>query len=288
MSPTRPTSRRASALLVALLLALTGVLIRPGAAAALPLNPRAFSCSGSAGDIYTQMTVTGLLTAKARPYQVVVTRTYGAQVMSSRNALAALRGPSPLHAGYTEWDVTGDNPDGNLFWLSLPPVIPGAGGFFDADLDVEWSGGDFGGAQVLMFDCTVTGGPDSLTHPASPRAFSCTGNLGEAYTMRTVSGLLNRNNRPYNVSVIQTGTGTVESARTRLAASRGPSPLHAGYVEWDVTGRNPDGNFYWLSVPPVLPAAGGFFDADLDIEFAGGANGGWQIPMFDCTVSPGA
>ena len=35
----------------------------------------------------------------------------------------------------------------------------------------------------------------------------------------------------------------------------------------------------------VLPGNGGFFDADLDIEFAGGANGAWQIPMFDCTVA---
>lgn len=121
--------------------------------------------------------------------------------------------------------------------------------------------------------------------PTNPRAFSCTGSLGEAFTTRTVAGLLTASGRPYEVTVTQTSTGVVESTRHRLAGNRGPSPLHAGYTEWNVTGPNPDGNVYWLSIPPVLPGAGGYFDADLDIEFAGGANGGWQIPMFDCTVS---
>jgi hypothetical protein len=34
----------------------------------------------------------------------------------------------------------------------------------------------------------------------------------------------------------------------------------------------------------VLPRVGGFFDADLEIQFAGGASGGVQVAMFDCTV----
>ena len=52
-----------------------------------------------------------------------------------------------------------------------------------------------------------------------------------------------------------------------------------------MTGHNPNGDLFHLNVPPVLPPIGGYFDADLDIEFAGGANGSWQIPMFDCTVA---
>ncbi len=50
-------------------------------------------------------------------------------------------------------------------------------------------------------------------------------------------------------------------------------------------GRFANGDLYHLNIPPVLPPAGGFFDADLDIAFAGGVNGGWQIPMFDCAVA---
>lgn len=38
-------------------------------------------------------------------------------------------------------------------------------------------------------------------------------------------------------------------------------------------------------MPPVLPAVGGFLDADLEIDFAGGTQGNWQIPMFDYTVT---
>jgi hypothetical protein len=35
----------------------------------------------------------------------------------------------------------------------------------------------------------------------------------------------------------------------------------------------------------LVAVAGGFFDADLDIELAGGADGAWQIPILDCTVA---
>ncbi|MEZ5094706.1 MAG: hypothetical protein R2731_00340 [Nocardioides sp.] len=138
---------------------------------------------------------------------------------------------------------------------------------------------------VALGPLTVASSATAL--PANPRAFSCTGSLGEAFTQRTVAGLLTAAGRPYEVTVTQTASGLVESTRHRLAADRGPSWLHAGYTEWDVTGPNPDGNLYWLSLPPVLPAPAATSDADLDVEFAGGANGGWQIPMFDCTISGG-
>jgi hypothetical protein len=102
---------------------------------------------------------------------------------------------------------------------------------------------------------------------------------------RTVTGLLTGSSIPYQVSVTQTGTGTVDSTRVRQAALVGASWLHAGYTEWDVTGRNPNGDVFLLNLPPVLPGNGGYFDADMEIQFAGGANGGWQIPMFDCSVN---
>jgi hypothetical protein len=59
---------------------------------------------------------------------------------------------------------------------------------------------------------------------------------------------------------------------------------HTGYTAWEASGPNPNGDVLTLHAPPVLPPAGGFFDADLQIAFAGGADGEWQIPMLDCTV----
>ena len=90
---------------------------------------------------------------------------------------------------------------------------------------------------------------------------------------------------PYQVIVALPGPGAVVSNRTGKAALVGPSWLHTGFTEWDVTGHAQGGDLYHLNLPPVLPGNGGFVDADLDIEFAGGTNGSWQIPMFDCTVA---
>jgi len=139
-------------------------------------------------------------------------------------------------------------------------------------------------ALILAASLPVAAAP-AVAATASPRAFSCTGGLLEAFTIRTVAGLLTPRNVPYQVTVTQTATGVIDSTRTRRAALVGPSWLHAGYTEWDVTGPNANGDLFHLNIPPVLPGNGGFFDADLDIEFAGGANGAWQIPMFDCTVA---
>ncbi|MEZ5192675.1 MAG: hypothetical protein R2734_09250 [Nocardioides sp.] len=212
--------------LVAALLVALGPLTVASSATALPANPRAFSCTGSLGEAFTQRTVAGLLTAAGRPYEVTVTQTASGLVESTRHRLAADRGPSWLHAGYTEWDVTGPNPDGNLYWLSLPPVLPGAGGYRRRP-----------GRRVRRRRERRLADPDVRLHdqrwprvdgpPPLPRSFSCTGTLGEN-TMRTVTGLLNWNNRPYSVTVTQTGTGVVESYRAGLAGNRGPS-ARAGY-----------------------------------------------------------
>jgi len=270
-------------------LATTLAVVAPLAFLAAPAQaaapPRAFSCSGGLGEATTVRLVSGLLTSAGIPYQVIVALPGPGAIVSSRTGKAALVGPSWLHSGYTEWDVTGHAQNGDLYHLNLPPVLPGAGGFVDADLDIEFAGGANGSWQIPMFDCTVTGGPARLSTPSGPRTFSCTGGLGEAFTVRTVTGQLTRLNRPLQVSVAQTETGVVESTRAKQAALIGPSWLHAGYTEWDVTGHNPNGDLFHLNVPPVLPPVGGYFDADLDIEFAGGTNGSWQIPMFDCTVA---
>ncbi len=243
---------------------------------------RSFSCTGSLGEAFTSRTVTGLLDRNGVPNNVTVQTAAGA-VDSSRVRRATAVGPSPLHAGFTAWDVTGPNPAGDVYTLSIPPRLPGAGGFFDADLQIDFAGGANGNWQIPMTDCTVTGGPAALSTPPGPRSFSCTGGLGEAFTVRTVTGSLTRRNQPYAVSVTEPG-GTVDSQRKQAALLVGPSALHTGYTEWDVTGPNVNGDTFHLSTPPVLPPVGGYFDADLEIAFAGGANGSWQIPMTDCTV----
>ena len=258
------------------------LLVSPAQAAT---SPRSFSCTGGLGEAFTLRTVSGLLTITGVPYQVSVTETGAGIVDSTRARKAGLVGPSWLHAGFTQWDVTGYNPSGDLFFLHIPPVLPGNGGFFDADLEIQFAGGANGGWQIPMFDCTVTGGPAWMSTPAGPRRFTCTGGLGEAFTFRTVTGQLTWLNAPNHVTVTQTGSGAVDSARLRKPTLIGPSWLRSGYNEWDVTGHNANGDLFFLNLPPVLPGVGGFFDADLEIQFSGGANGGWQIPMFDCTVN---
>jgi hypothetical protein len=258
----------------------TPCLLSPAQAATAA---RSFSCSGNAGDAFTARTVTGLLTNDGVPQQVVVKDGAGT-VGSSRTRKATRIGASGLHSGYTEWDVTGAGAAGDLYHLNSPGVLPGNGGFFDADLEILYAGGVSGSLQIQMFDCTVTGGPAGLSTPAGTRTFTCSGTAGDLTAWRSVTGQLTRQNQPLQVSVANKA-GTVESTRARRATQLGASVLHAGYTEWDITGTNPNGDAYRLNAPPVLPAVGGFFDADLEILYAGGANGSLQTPMFDCRVA---
>lgn len=271
---------RAHRLAAALVVAAAAIVPFAAPTAAASTTDRAFACSGNAGDIYSQYTVTGSLKSGGRPYAVTITQTATATTLLRTTAATSL-GASTLHAGYTTWDITAANPNGDTYALHAPAVLPGAGGYFDADLEVLWAGGAAGGLQVPFFDCTVKGGPASLASPSGTRTFSCRGSLGLARTDRTVTGTLNSRNVPASVKVVETATGTVASTRTK-PAKLGASTLHVGYTDWNVTGSNAAGNAYALHIPPVLPAAGGYFDGLLEITFAAG--GAWQIPMFDCTV----
>jgi hypothetical protein len=281
----RRGGRVAAMLLAAATLAAGSIISVAGPAQALPVDPRLFSCTGGLGEAFTQRTVTGKLTLEDRPYDVQVIETGTGVVENYRPSLATNRGGSWLDPGRVEWGVSVPNPGHNRYRLHMPGVLPGGGGYFDAYLEILFAGGANGSWQIPMFDCTVTRGPAYLSTPPSPRAFSCTGSLGEAFTQRTVTGLVTRRNRPYSVYVVQTGTGVEESYRSGGAADGLPSWLHQGYLDWGVTGPNPNRNVYRLHIPPVLPRAGGWFDADLKVLFAGGVNGSWQIPMFDCAVS---
>jgi hypothetical protein len=278
----RNRAGRAAAAILAFATLFPVVAAAPVAAAAIP--DRSFSCAGNNGDIFSAYTVIGRITTVGIPYAVTTTQPATGSVVTRAGKAVSL-GASVLHTGYTNWDITGANPGGDTYVLHVAPVLPGAGGFFDALLEVGFAGGVNGSAQVPMFDCTVTGGLPRLSKPAGTRTFACTGGLGLARTIRTVKGTLNSASRPANVVVTETATATVLSSRTRGGAAAGPSVLHAGYTTWNVTGANAGADLYFLHVPAVLPAKGGFFDADLEIQFAGGINGNWQIPMFDCVVA---
>lgn len=271
----------------ALAVALVGLLAWAATAASSTAVPadtradRAFSCSGTAGDRFTSFSVTGRLSEKDRAYAVTVTSLATGAAVSTLAGRATRVGPSTVHTGYVAWDVTGPDAAGDLYQLSSPPVLPGGGGFFDADLEILFGGGVNGSIDVIMTDCTVTG---PAVEVSSRRTFTCTGTPAEAWTKRTVTGSLDRQNRPVGVTVTD-ATGGVLSARTGTAALVGPSWLQTGYTQWDVTGPTAAPDLYYLHIPPVLPNRGGFFDAQLEIEFDGGNLGNWQVVMTDCTVA---
>jgi hypothetical protein len=284
------TRRPATALVSAILLALSA-WTASSARAAVPsrtgitaVAQRGFTITGSLGEAFTTRTVTGQLTTAGVPNHVVVTETGTGRVLSNRIGKATLVGASLLHSGYVQWDITA-RAHGDLYALHLPPVLPGGGGFFDADLQIDFAGGVNGSWQIPMFDGTITGGPGYLAHLAGIRTLSISGSLGEPFTAYTITATVSRNTIPTHVVVTATSTATVVSTRTTTATLIGASWLHTGFLQWDVTGgRVANGDLYYLHLPAVLPAAGGFFDADLEVAFAGGANGGLQIPMFDGTV----
>lgn len=259
-------------------LALPALSAAPAAASAATVwSPRAFTCSGTLADLGSY-TVTGLFAAG--PYNLTVS--HGTATVSSHPGAAGPLGGSVVHSGYLAWDITGPGTGGDLYYLHIPPVLPGQGGYFDADLEILYNGGQAGSNVVSMFDCTVTGGSPALSTPPGPRGFTCSGR--DAEVARTVTGSLTRLNVPYDITVTQTGTGTVVSQRPGRAHLIGPSPLHSGYSEWNITGAGTGGDVYRLNTPPVLPAHGGYFDADLQILFNHGVNGNVQIPTFDCAV----
>lgn len=263
--------------LLAVVLAIALLLPAPATAAPAPAavtNPRSFTCSGNAGDPYAAYTVSGQLTSTGSVIQARVMN-YAGTLVSQRNRASNL-GPSAWHTGFTEWDITGTNPDHFTYHLSIPPAPPGGGGFMDADLFVDLAGA--GNLQVPMFDCAVSGGAAYLSTPPA-RPFRCEG-LVDYRTHYVVTGTITHLNVPTRVSVTNVATGSVLSYRGWKAARVGPSWLHAGYTEWDITGPGLMGDTVHLNLSPVLPPAGGYFDADLDLGFAAG--GGVQVPVFDC------
>ncbi len=276
----RSCARLVRVILLVVALAGVGVLLPTPAGAATPAaqvtNPRSFTCSGNAGDPYAGYTVTGSITAAGTLTQVNVAD-YSGAVVSHRNWGAKI-GASPWHAGYTEWNITGVNPSGYTYHLSVPPALPGGGGFMDADLFIDLAGG--GNVQLPMFDCPVTGGASYLSTPPA-RSFRCEG-MVDAMTHYVVTGTITHLNAPTNTTVTNAYTGAVASYRSWKGALVGPSWLHAGYTEWNITGPGLMGDTYHLNIPPVLPPVGGYFDADLDLGFAGG--GSVQVPIVDCHV----
>ncbi len=243
---------------------------------------RTLFCTGNAGPAYTQRTVTATITAAHKVRGIVVRDQTGA-VASRRTTAGASLGASDIHSGYVAWDVTGTNPEADLYQLHLPPVLPGRGGFTDADLVIQWAGGANGSLQIPMFDCRISGGTWAQAHPAGLRHFVCTTTPGELGTNYRVKGTLGSASRPRN-TVVSNDLGAKVHRATR-AGRLGASVLHTGYTTWNLTAANPDHNRYRLHVAPILPPRGGYFDADLEVLLNGGADGSLQLLAFDCSVS---
>lgn len=256
------------------------LVLTAGATTASAASTRTFACSGAV-DRYVAYTVTGSITEKNQPYAVsVLWQTTGGTVATVAGRAPSL-GASIVHAGYVAWDLTGAQSAGDLYQLSTPPVLPGGGGYFDADLEVLYAGGANGSNVLSMTNCTVLG---ARVEVAKVRTFSCTGTPAEAATTRTVTGSLTRSNQPYQVKVTDPA-GVALSTRARNAALVGASWIQPGFTQWNVTGPNAGTDLYYLHVPPVLPGKGGYFDGVLEIEYDGGAAGNWQVVLTDCTVA---
>lgn len=255
------------------------VLAAGSTPASAATSTRGFSCTGAA-DVYVAYTVTGKLTAKNQPYATsVVSITTGGTVATVAGRTPSL-GASVVHPGYVAWDLTGAQSAGDLYQLSIPAVLPGGGGFFDADLEILYSGGDFGSNVLSMTNCTVTG---SKVEVSKVRTFSCSGTPAEPWTKRTVTGSLNRANQPSQVAVTD-AAGAPLSTRARNARLVGASWYQAGFQQWNITGVGAGTDLYYLHVPAVLPDKGGYFDGLLEIQFDGGNLGNWQVVLTDCTV----
>jgi len=248
-----------------------------GPASAEASTPRTFTCSGSL-DYYTQFTVTGQFSENDRPMAVSVTSVTGAS--SKLAGRARSLGASLVHPGYVTWDVTGAGAAGDLYHLSTPKVLPGGGGYFDADLEVLYAGGVNGSNAIPMMFCTVTGGSVSVS---KTRTFSCTGTPSDPLTKTTVTGKLDRTGRPTSATVVG-ATGTL-STRTTPATSLGASWFQTGYTDWDITGPDATastGDTFDLHFPNVVPPSGGYVHALLEITYAAG--GAMQVEMADCTI----
>lgn len=272
----RPTLAR---LLVVAATAAT-LLVAGGASAEAATPTRTFSCTGQL-DFRTQYTVAGSVIDKGQPYAVTVTNAALGGVVNSLRGKAASAGASAIHPGYRAWNITGANAGTDVYLLHAPGVLAGPGGFFDADLEVQFAGGANGGIQVPMLMCTLGG--TAKVEVAKTRTFSCTGTPAEAATKTDVTGVLNRVNQPSAATV--TGVNGILSTLKQPAPSAGASWFQTGFTSWDITG--PDaiantGDQFILHVAPVLPGRGGYFHALLEINFAVG--GSWQIDMPDCTV----
>lgn len=238
---------------------------------------RSFTCTGTPAEPSTTRTVTGVIGRSGLMRHVTVLDAAGS-VLSTRQHPRRV-GISRWHVGYVDRDITGAKvPD--RYVLSVPPKLPGGGGYFDATLVIEFAAG--GNWQISMFDCQVSGGP---TQVGNGRTFACTVVPGEPGTNYAISGRLNRHHQPTRVRVVEKALG-VDLTRPGTAALIGTvagSPWHSGYTDWDITQANPEGNSYTLTIPPVIAGTGGYFDAEFIVDF--GAGGSLQTSAFDCSVS---
>lgn len=144
--------------------------------------------------------------------------------------------------------------------------------------------------------CGGDGAPNTVTAPkVEPPAlaevvgsgritFQCDASAGgPGYSNLSATGQLDSRGVPVAVSVFPSyAPSTVESYRKvgALVAGYATTPSFPRWQAWNVTGHasniGNEGDLYYLVLPKVLPGRGGVVPGEIHVEFAGGANGGWQ------------
>ncbi|MDZ4862076.1 MAG: hypothetical protein SGJ01_01420 [Gemmatimonadota bacterium] len=125
-----------------------------------PAALRNLKCNGAAGGRrYACYTVTAQLTATGTPTNVLSYPTYYPATPGSYRNTGVVVTNYPGFPGYKVWNVTGHangiGTPGNIYYLLMPPSLPGRGGMFPAELHIVFAGGTQGWWQVIS-TCVVS------------------------------------------------------------------------------------------------------------------------------------
>lgn len=132
----------------------------PSVALVAPAVARTLRCDGNAGGRrYSYYSVTAQVNGTAAPTSILSFPTYTPTAPTSFRAKAAVVTNYPGFPGYKVWNVTGHangmGTPGDLYYLLLPPRVPGPGVTFNAELHILFNQGAYGWWQVIS-TCTVS------------------------------------------------------------------------------------------------------------------------------------
>ncbi len=132
----------------------------PSASLVAPAALRSLRCDGNAGGPrYSYYSVTAQVSGTAAPTNVLSFPTYTPTAPTSFRAKAVVVTNYPGFPGYKVWNVTGHangvGTPGDIYYLLLPPRVPGPGVSFNAELHILFNRGTNGWWQVIS-TCSVS------------------------------------------------------------------------------------------------------------------------------------